>query len=86
MLGAIQKRNFASFKKVKVAKPVVDVDGDEMTRVIWAWIKEKVKKTYSYMDFSTSCLMLISRLSTMTYQFKIVTQQTTKLLLIVQRQ
>jgi isocitrate dehydrogenase len=44
MLGVIQKRNFASFKKVKVAKPVVDVDGDEMTRVIWAWIKEKVKK------------------------------------------
>jgi isocitrate dehydrogenase len=27
---------------VKVSKPVVDVDGDEMTRVIWKWIKEKV--------------------------------------------
>ena len=34
------KRNFSS--KVKVAQPVVDIDGDEMTRIIWAWIKEKV--------------------------------------------
>jgi isocitrate dehydrogenase len=42
MFGQIQKRSFASFKKVKVSKPVVDIDGDEMTRVIWAWIKEKV--------------------------------------------
>lgn len=43
MFGLIQKRSFASFKKVKVSKPIVDVDGDEMTRVIWAWIKEKVR-------------------------------------------
>jgi len=28
--------------RIKVAKPVVDLDGDEMTRIIWAWIKEKV--------------------------------------------
>ena len=40
---ALNKRAFAqSFKKVKVAKPVVDLDGDEMTRIIWKWIKEKV--------------------------------------------
>lgn len=40
---ALTKRSFAqSFKKVKVDKPVVDLDGDEMTRVIWKWIKEKV--------------------------------------------
>jgi isocitrate dehydrogenase len=31
---------------VKVSKPVVDVDGDEMTRVIWKWIKEKVISNY----------------------------------------
>jgi isocitrate dehydrogenase len=49
MFGQLQKRSFASFKKVKVSKPVVDVDGDEMTRVIWAWIKEKV--TYSLYYF-----------------------------------
>jgi len=29
-----------------VAKPVVDLDGDEMTRIIWAWIKEKVRTSY----------------------------------------
>lgn len=48
MFGHIQKRSFASFKKVKVSKPVVDVDGDEMTRIIWAWIKEKVNQFYDY--------------------------------------
>jgi isocitrate dehydrogenase len=32
----------ASFKKVKVDKPVVDIDGDEMTRVIWKWLKDRV--------------------------------------------
>ena len=32
----------ATFKKVQVANPVVDMDGDEMTRVIWQWIKERV--------------------------------------------
>lgn len=38
-------RGFAStFKKVQVANPVVDMDGDEMTRVIWNWIKERVSK------------------------------------------
>ena len=26
--------------KIKVMNPVVDLDGDEMTRVIWAQIKE----------------------------------------------
>jgi isocitrate dehydrogenase len=48
MFGQIQKRSFASFKKVKVSKPVVDVDGDEMTRIIWAWIKEKVIGSFNY--------------------------------------
>lgn len=31
-----------SASRIKVAKPVVDLDGDEMTRIIWSWIKEKV--------------------------------------------
>lgn len=34
------RRNFAS--KIKVTQPVVDLDGDEMTKIIWKWIKEKV--------------------------------------------
>ena len=28
--------------KIKVANPVVDIDGDEMTRIIWKWIKDKL--------------------------------------------
>lgn len=30
--------------------PVVDLDGDEMTRVIWAWIKEKLVLPYVELD------------------------------------
>jgi isocitrate dehydrogenase len=29
-------------KKIKVINPVVELDGDEMTRVIWSFIKEKL--------------------------------------------
>lgn len=28
--------------KIKVENPIVDIDGDEMTRIIWKFIKEKV--------------------------------------------
>ena len=42
-LNLTGQRGFAaSFKKVQVANPVVDMDGDEMTRIIWQWIKERV--------------------------------------------
>jgi isocitrate dehydrogenase len=41
---AFARRNFAS--KIKVTQPVVDMDGDEMTRIIWQWIKEKVSKHF----------------------------------------
>jgi isocitrate dehydrogenase len=33
-------------KKIKVKNPIVDIDGDEMTRVIWAKIKEKLILPY----------------------------------------
>ena len=39
---ATQRSFSASFRKVQVANQVVDIDGDEMTRVIWQWIKERV--------------------------------------------
>lgn len=29
-------------RRIKVAQPVVEMDGDEMTRIIWEFIKEKV--------------------------------------------
>jgi isocitrate dehydrogenase len=34
--------------KIKVANPVVDLDGDEMTRIIWKLIKEKL--IFPYLD------------------------------------
>jgi isocitrate dehydrogenase len=35
-------------KKIKVANPVVDMDGDEMTRIIWQYIKDKL--IFPYLD------------------------------------
>ena len=32
--------------KIKVENPVVDLDGDEMTRIIWKLIKEKLILPY----------------------------------------
>ena len=36
--------------KIKVKTPVVELDGDEMTRIIWALIKEKLLLPYLDMD------------------------------------
>ena len=33
-------------KKIQVKNPVVEIDGDEMTRVIWKFIKEKLILPY----------------------------------------
>ena len=32
----------SGIKKIKVKNPVVELDGDEMTRIIWQEIKDKV--------------------------------------------
>ena len=32
--------------KIKVKTPVVEIDGDEMTRIIWEWIRERLVKPY----------------------------------------
>ena len=37
-------------QKIKVANPVVDLDGDEMTRIIWKFIKEKLILPYLDID------------------------------------
>lgn len=36
--------------KIKVANPIVELDGDEMTRIIWAFIKEKLILPYLDVD------------------------------------
>ncbi|WP_322966247.1 NADP-dependent isocitrate dehydrogenase [Sphingomonas fuzhouensis] len=43
--------------KIKVNTPVVEIDGDEMTRIIWEWIRERLIKPYldielAYFDLS----------------------------------
>ena len=37
-------------KKIKVANPVVELDGDEMTRIIWKFIKDKLILPYLEID------------------------------------
>src|SRR5277367_1085510 len=36
--------------KIKVANPIVELDGDEMTRIIWQFIKEKLILPYLDVD------------------------------------
>ena len=42
--------HLTTMSKIKVANPVVELDGDEMTRVIWKFIKEKLILPYLEID------------------------------------
>lgn len=46
----VHSRNMATFKKIKVKNPVVELDGDEMTRIIWKDIKDKFIHPYLDID------------------------------------
>ncbi|MCH2585411.1 MAG: isocitrate/isopropylmalate family dehydrogenase, partial [Planctomycetes bacterium] len=48
-------------EKIKVTGPVVELDGDEMTRIIWAKIKEKLLLPYLEMDLRYFDLSIQSR-------------------------
>ena len=39
---------FDQMGKIKVENPVVELDGDEMTRIIWKWIKDEL--IFPYID------------------------------------
>jgi isocitrate dehydrogenase len=45
-----QSRKMATSKKIKVKNPVVELDGDEMTRIIWKDIKDKFIHPYLDID------------------------------------
>jgi len=47
--------------KIKVKNPVVDLDGDEMTRVIWQLIKDKLIKPYLDLELRTFDLSIQNR-------------------------
>ena len=36
--------------KIKVSNPIVELDGDEMTRIIWKFIKEQLILPYIDLD------------------------------------
>lgn len=45
-----QLKKIISMTKIKVANPIVEIDGDEMTRVIWKIIKDKLILSYLDLD------------------------------------
>lgn len=49
------------FQKIKVANPIVEMDGDEMTRVIWKLIKDKLINPFLELDIKYFDLGLPNR-------------------------
>jgi len=47
--------------KIKVKNPIVELDGDEMTRIIWSFIKKKLIKPYLDIDLKYFDLGIESR-------------------------
>jgi len=47
--------------KIKVDNPVVELDGDEMTRIIWKFIKDKLILPYLDLDIKYYDLGMESR-------------------------
>lgn len=50
--------------KIKVANPIVELDGDEMTRIIWAFIKDKLILPFLDLDIKYFDLGMESREAT----------------------
>src|SRR5258707_5723502 len=46
----LSKRWLLKMAKIKVKNPVVEMDGDEMTRIIWRFIKDKLIHPYLDVD------------------------------------
>src|SRR5260221_1505322 len=47
---AVAKRARSPMAKIKVTNPVVELDGDEMTRIIWQYIKDKLINPFLDID------------------------------------
>ena len=47
--------------KIKVDNPIVELDGDEMTRIIWKFIKDKLILPYLDLDIKYYDLGMESR-------------------------
>jgi isocitrate dehydrogenase len=51
----------AGFDRVKVQNPIVEMDGDEMTRIIWTMIKDKLLFPYLDLDIKYYDLGILNR-------------------------
>ena len=47
--------------KIKVAQSVIELDGDEMARIMWAFIKDKLIRPYLDIDLKYYDLDMKSR-------------------------
>ena len=47
--------------KIKVKNPIVEMDGDEMTRIIWQWIRERLILPYLDVDLKYFDLSVVKR-------------------------
>src|SRR6056300_858394 len=56
-----RKSNFKTMSKIKVANPVVEMDGDEMTRIIWKFIKYQLILPYLDLNIKYFDLSVTSR-------------------------
>ncbi|CAN1853255.1 Isocitrate dehydrogenase [NADP], chloroplastic/mitochondrial [Linum perenne] len=64
LVGAVALRCFASSSnsdRVKVQNPIVEMDGDEMTRIIWKTIKDKLIFPYLDLDIKYFDLGITNR-------------------------
>ncbi len=55
------KRKGFLMVKIKVENPVVELDGDEMTRIIWKYIKDKLIHPYLDIDLKYYDLSVVNR-------------------------
>jgi len=56
-----RKQGQGSMAKIKVARPVVELDGDEMARIMWSFIKNKLILPYLDIDLKYHDLGIESR-------------------------
>lgn len=45
-LKSLGRRYFATTSRIKVSTPLVEIDGDEMARIMWHMIREKLVMPY----------------------------------------
>src|SRR5882757_5835133 len=55
------RKGSSTLDKIKVENPIVELDGDEMTRIIWSFIKEQLILPYLDVDLKYYDLGIESR-------------------------